>query len=223
MFWQYSCKATDCQKSDKENKEIVMKKNQQQHTQENSEIKDQVTNDQTAQNTTKENNPVEAEAALDSEETANKIVADIQGLNQEIIDLKDKNLRLMAEFDNFRKRSLKEKAELIKNGGENTLIKILPLIDDFERAIKAMESSEDKTALLEGVNLIYNKFISFLSDSGVQVIPTENEVFNTDLHEAITTFPAPSEEQKGKIIDCVSKGYTMNEKVIRFAKVVVGE
>jgi len=223
MFWQYSCKATDCQKSDKENKEIVMKKNQQQHTQENSEIKDQVTNDQTAQNTTKENNPVETDAALDSEETANKIVADIQGLNQEIVDLKDKNLRLMAEFDNFRKRSLKEKAELIKNGGENTLIKILPLIDDFERAIKAMESSEDKTALLEGVNLIYNKFISFLSDSGVQVIPTENEVFNTDLHEAITTFPATSEEQKGKIIDCVSKGYTMNEKVIRFAKVVVGE
>lgn len=200
-----------------------MKKNQHQNTQENSEIKEPVSASQTAQETANNEVPNDAEASLSTEETAEKIVADIEGLNQEIADLKDKNLRLMAEFDNFRRRSLKEKAELIKNGGEDTLKKILPLIDDFERAIKAMETSEDKTALLEGVNLIYNKFISFLGESGVQVIPTENEVFNTDLHEAITTFPAPSEELKGKIIDCVSKGYTMNEKVIRFAKVVVGE
>jgi molecular chaperone GrpE len=129
----------------------------------------------------------------------------------------------MAEFDNFRKRTIKERADLIKFAGEDVLKRILPLIDDFERALQAMETTEDVKAVKEGIDLIYAKFISFLSDNGVSVIPTENEAFNTDLHEAITTFPAPSEEQKGKIIDCVSKGYALNEKVIRFAKVVVGE
>lgn len=147
----------------------------------------------------------------------------VGALKQEIADLKDKNLRLMAEFDNFRKRTLKEKSELILNGGEDVLKKLLPLIDDFERALKAMETSTDAQALKEGLDLIYAKLISYLSENGVQAIPTENEVFNTDLHEAITTFPAPSEELKGKIIDCVSKGYTLREKVIRYSKVVVGE
>lgn len=147
----------------------------------------------------------------------------VGALKLEIADLKDKNLRLMAEFDNFRKRTLKEKSELILNGGEDVLKKLLPLIDDFERALKAMEISTDAQALKEGLDLIYAKLISYLSENGVQAIPTENEVFNTDLHEAITTFPAPSEELKGKIIDCVSKGYTLREKVIRYSKVVVGE
>lgn len=147
----------------------------------------------------------------------------VGALKQEIADLKDKNLRLMAEFDNFRKRSLKEKSELILNGGEDVLKKLLPLIDDFERALKAIETSTDAQALKEGLDLIYAKLISYLSENGVQAIPTENEVFNTDLHEAITTFPAPSEELKGRIIDCVSKGYTLREKVIRYSKVVVGE
>jgi len=147
----------------------------------------------------------------------------INELKQEIADLKDKNLRLMAEFDNFRKRTLKEKSELILNGGEDVLKKLLPLVDDFERALKAMETSTDAQALKEGLDLIYAKLISYLNENGVQAIPTENEVFNTDLHEAITTFPAPSEELKGKIMDCVSKGYTLREKVIRFSKVVVGE
>lgn len=147
----------------------------------------------------------------------------VGALKQEIADLKDKNLRLMAEFDNFRKRTLKEKSELILNGGEDVLKKLLPLIDDFERALKAMEISTDAQALKEGLDLIYAKLISYLSENGVQAIPTENEVFNTDLHEAITTLPAPSEELKGKIIDCVSKGYTLREKVIRYSKVVVGE
>lgn len=158
-----------------------------------------------------------------TEEVADKIAADIESLNTEVLDLKDKNLRLMAEFDNFRRRSSKERLELIKTAGEDLLIKILPLVDDFERAKKAMETSEDLQAVKEGVDLIYNKFISFLIENGVKSIPTENEKFDTDLHEAITTFPAPSEELKGKIIDCVSKGYTLNEKVIRFSKVVVGE
>ncbi len=165
----------------------------------------------------------EESAENDSAQKTDQVQADIEALNNEIAELKDKNLRLMAEFDNFRRRSLKERAELIKFAGEDVLKQVLPLVDDFERAIQAMESTEDVNAVKEGIQLIYSKFNSFLSDSGVQVIPTQDVDFNTDIHEAVTTFPAPSEEQKGKIIDCLSKGYTLNEKVIRFAKVVVGE
>lgn len=158
-----------------------------------------------------------------TEEEGDKIANEIAELTQKCNDLNDKNLRLMAEFDNYRKRTLKERSDLIKTAGENILSSMLPLVDDFERALKAMETAEDVVAVKEGVDLIYNKFIAFLLQNGVKAIPTENEVFNTDLHEAITTFPAPTEDMKGKIIDCVSKGYTMNEKVIRFSKVVVGE
>lgn len=142
---------------------------------------------------------------------------------QKAEELNDKNLRLMAEFDNYRKRTLKEKADLIKHAGERIFSDMLPLIDDFERALDAMQNTEDVNAVKEGIDLIYNKFISFLGTNGVKVISTENEDFNVDVHEAITTFPAQSEDQKGKIIDCTSKGYTLNDKVIRFAKVVVGE
>lgn len=168
------------------------------------------------------------EQNIKSEDPTGEVASDecnkeIISLKQEVSDLKDKNLRLMAEFDNFRKRTLKEKSELILNGGEDVLKKLLPLVDDFERALQAMETSTDAVALKEGLDLIYAKIISFLRENGVQSIPTENEVFNTDLHEAVTTFPAPSEEMKGKIIDCVSKGYTLREKVIRYSKVVVGE
>jgi molecular chaperone GrpE len=160
---------------------------------------------------------------VSSDESDQKTIAEIENLNQEIADLKDKNLRLMAEFDNFRKRSIRERSDLIKYAGEELIKKTLPLVDDFERAQQAMEISEDIKAVKEGVDLIYSKFIAFLSENGVAVIPTEQVPFNTDLHEAITTFPAPSEDLKGKIIDCASKGYTLNEKVIRYAKVVVGE
>lgn len=158
-----------------------------------------------------------------AEQEANQIADELEALNQKCLELNDKNLRLMAEFDNYRKRTLKEKSDLVKTAGEGVLVNMLPLVDDFERALKAMESSEDINAVKEGVDLIYSKFMAFLIQNGVKAIPTENENFDTDLHEAITTFPAPSEELKGKIIDCVSKGYTLNEKVIRFSKVVVGE
>jgi molecular chaperone GrpE len=158
-----------------------------------------------------------------TEQEAAQIADELETLNQKCAELNDKNLRLMAEFDNYRKRTLKEKSELIKTAGEGLLVNMLPLVDDFERAMKAMESSEDINAVKEGIDLIYAKFIAFLIQNGVKAIPTENESFDTDLHEAITTFPAPSEDLKGKIIDCVSKGYTLNEKVIRFSKVVVGE
>jgi len=172
------------------------------------------TTQQTLNNNAEENSP---------KNEVEHIAAGIEALNSEISDLKDKNLRLMAEFDNFRRRSAKEKTDLIKTAGEDVLVRILPLVDDFERAMKAMENSGDVQAIKEGIDLIYNKFISFLKDNGVAAIPTQDVEFDTDLHEAVTTFPAASAEQKGKIIDCLSKGYTLNEKVIRFAKVVVGE
>lgn len=147
----------------------------------------------------------------------------IAELTEKCAELTDKNLRLMAEFDNYRKRTLKEKSDLIKSAGESIFIDMLPLIDDFERAKAAMESTNDLAAVKEGIDLIYNKFITFLNQKGVKAIETENADFNVEFHEAITTYPAPTEEQKGKIIDCVTKGYTLNDKVIRFSKVVVGE
>ncbi len=159
------------------------------------------------------------ESAQEPANEANELTA----LQEKCDDLADKNLRLMAEFDNYRKRTIKERSELIKTANENVLVDMLSLIDDFERAKEAVETSEDVTALREGIDLIYNKFVNFLSQKGVKAIETESADFNVEFHEAITTFPAPTEEQIGKIIDCVSKGYTLNEKVIRFSKVVVGE
>ena len=158
-----------------------------------------------------------------TEQEADKIVDEFELMSQKCAELNDKNLRLMAEFDNYRKRTLKERSELYKTAGEGLLVNMLPLVDDFERALKAIETADDVIAVKEGVELIYTKFIAFLLQNGVKSIPTENELFNTDIHEAITTFPAPTEDLKGKIIECVTKGYTMNEKVIRFSKVVVGD
>src|ERR1035437_10271312 len=183
----------------------------QKHTEENSELNEDVQG--------MENNPV-----LEStEDAANQIENELEVMSQKCTELNDKNLRLMAEFDNYRKRTLKERIDLLKTAGEKVLVEMLPLIDDFERGLKVMDTSEDVQAVKDGVDLIYSKFISFLLQNGVKAIPTENQTFDTQFHEAITTFPAPSEDLKGKIIDCVAKGYTMNEKVIRFAKVVVGE
>jgi molecular chaperone GrpE len=158
-----------------------------------------------------------------TEQAADQIVDEIEQMKQQLIDMNDKNLRLMAEFDNYRKRTLKERIDLIKTAGDKILVDMLPLVDDFERGLKAMETSEDVQAVKDGVDLIYAKFIGFLLQYGVKAIPTENETFDTEFHEAITTFPAPTKEQKGKIIDCMTKGYTLNDKVIRFSKVVVGE
>jgi len=170
-----------------------------------------------------ENEAVETNQTDEAAESIDASAQQIEELNQKCADLNDKNLRLMAEFDNYRKRTLKERADLIKTAGESLLSNMLPLIDDFERGLKAMETSEDVVAVKEGVELIYNKFIAYLMQNGVKAILTENAAFDTDLHEAITTIPAPTEDLKGKIVDCVSKGYTLNEKVIRFSKVVVGE
>ncbi|MBN2805843.1 MAG: nucleotide exchange factor GrpE [Prolixibacteraceae bacterium] len=147
----------------------------------------------------------------------------IQELEQLIADKDDKYLRLQAEFDNYRKRTLKEKMDLIKSGGESLLINILPVIDDFDRAIKMMETAQENTAIAEGVNLIYKRFNDFLQQNGVKEIEAIEKEFDLDLHEAITKIPAPNEALKGKVVDVVQKGYYLNDKVIRFAKVVIGE
>lgn len=148
---------------------------------------------------------------------------ELETAQETIEEQKDKYLRLSAEFDNYRKRTMKEKAELILNGGEKSLSSILPVVDDFERAIKTMETATDVQAVKKGVELIYNKFMATLAQNGVKVIETKDQPLNTDYHEAIAVIPAPSEAQKGKILDCVQTGYTLNDKVLRHAKVVVGE
>ena len=152
-----------------------------------------------------------------------KLETELKALQEERDMLKDKYLRLSAEFDNYRKRTMKEKAELVLNGGEKSITSILPVVDDLERALKNMETAQDVEAVRSGVELIYNKFMSVLGQNGVKVIETKDQLLNTDFHEAIAVIPAPTEEQKGKILDCVQTGYTLNDKVIRHAKVVGGE
>lgn len=167
-----------------------------------------------------QNEQAEDQVPLTREEELEQELAKAQ---ETIEDQKDKFLRLSAEFDNYRKRTMKEKAELVLNGGEKCLGSILPIVDDFERAIKTMERATDVNAVKEGVELIYTKFINVLGQNGVKIIETKELPLNTDFHEAIAVIPAPAEELKGKILDCVQTGYTLNDKVLRHAKVVVGE
>ena len=137
--------------------------------------------------------------------------------------LNDSYLRLNAEFDNYRKRTLKEKAELLKMGSERVLVDIITVVDDFERALENMSKTDDADAVKEGVELIYSKFKGFLTKHGVKEIEAIGQPFDTDLHEAITTVPAQSEDDKDKIVDCVQKGYTLDDKVIRYPKVIVAK
>ena len=146
----------------------------------------------------------------------------LEAAQKEVDELKDQLLRKIAEFDNYRKRTLKEKTDLILNGGEKMVTAVLPVIDDMERAIGNMKNATDVSSVLEGVELIYKKFLDILSKQGVSVIDTKDADFNTDLHDAVANIPAPTQEAKGKVIDCVKTGYKMNEKVIRHAQVVVG-
>jgi molecular chaperone GrpE len=157
------------------------------------------------------------------EDKKSKAEEKAEALEAELLELKDKHIRLQAEFDNYRKRTLKEKMDLIKTGGETVLIKILPVVDDLERALTAFNEMQEDNPLKIGILLIYSKFKDFLKQNGVLEIDAKEKDFNTDLHEAVTKIPAPTEELKGKVVDVIQKGYTMNEKVIRFAKVVIGE
>ena len=155
--------------------------------------------------------------------TEEKLQKELDEANEKIAVLEDKYLRQVAEFDNYRKRTIKEKAELIKNGGERAIESILPVLDDFERALSNMAKAENAAEIMTGVELIYNKFVVILKQNGLQKIETEGADFNTDFHEAIAIIPTPDEKMKGKVLDCVQAGYTLNEKVIRHAKVAVGE
>ena len=161
-----------------------------------------------------------AEVELTAEE---KLQKELDEANEKVATLEDKYLRQVAEFDNYRKRTVKEKAELIKNGGERAIESILPVLDDFERAMANMSKNENAAEIMTGIELIYNKFVGILKQNGLQKIETEGADFNTDFHEAIAMIPAPTEELKGKVLDCVQTGYTLNDKVIRHAKVAVGE
>lgn len=147
----------------------------------------------------------------------------LEELGEKLVEMNDKYLRLSAEFDNYRKRTLKEKMELTKTAGEQLLVNILPVMDNFERALKSMETATDVPSLREGVELIYSNFKDFLAQNGVKEMECLHTDFDADLQEAVTKIPAPSEDLKGKVVDCIQKGYMMNDKVIRFPKVVVGE
>ena len=185
-----------------------------------------VENQQENLNVQTENGKVEVEntESVQTEEVSETemLQAKVAELEARVAELEDLKLRQMAEFDNFRRRTNKEKLELMTTAGERIFKDMLPLVDDFERAKDAMAKTDDIEAVRQGIELIYNKFIGFLAANDVKVIDTTDADFNTDLHEAITTFAA-GEDKKGKVIDCTQKGYTLGEKVIRFAKVVVGE
>jgi len=189
-------------------------------------VEQPVENQQENVNVQTENEKVEVENAETAQTTevseTEQWQAKVAELEARVAELEDLKLRQMAEFDNFRRRTNKEKLELMTTAGERIFKDMLPLVDDFERAKEAMSKTDDIDAVRQGIELIYSKFIGFLAANDVKVIDTTDADFNTDLHEAITTFAA-GEDKKGKVIDCTQKGYTLGEKVIRFAKVVVGE
>ncbi len=163
----------------------------------------------------------------DTEETtqtapAEDFVAETNRIGSELAELKDKYLRLYADFENFRRRTAKEKLCLIGNANEGVLQALIPVVDDFERALQSIDKTDDVAAVKEGVLLIYNKLFKTLEGKGLKPMVSKGEPFNADLHESVTQFPAPSEDLKGKVIDEIEKGYYLNDKVIRFAKVIVG-
>ncbi len=172
--------------------------------------------------TPQEETAIEEPTPQEEKEEGAEWQAKVAGLEKRVAELEDLKLRQMAEFDNYRRRTNKEKLDLMETAGERIFKDMLPLVDDFERAKDAMQKTDDVAAIRDGIDLIYNKFIKFLGDNNVHPIETKDTEFSTDEHEAITTFAA-GEDKKGKIIDCTQKGYKLGDKVIRFAKVVVGE
>ena len=190
------------------------------------QVEQPVENQQKNENVQTENGTAEVKNAetAQTEEVSEteQLQAKVAELEARVAELEDLKLRQMAEFDNFRRRTNKEKLELMTTAGERIFKDMLPLVDDFERAKVAMEKTDDIEAVRQGIELIYSKFVGFLAANDVKAIDTTDADFNTDLHEAITTFAA-GEDKKGMVIDCTQKGYTLGEKVIRFSKVVVGE
>ncbi|MBT8232889.1 MAG: nucleotide exchange factor GrpE [Saprospiraceae bacterium] len=152
-----------------------------------------------------------------------KVDKQVEELTQQLEEARDKHLRLFAEFENFKKRNTRERLDLLKNAAQDTMSAILPILDDFDRAKKAAEDEKTEEQLSEGVLMVYNKLYSVLGNKGLKPMVSTGEVFDPEVHEAITEIPAPSEDLKGKVVDTVEKGYYLNDKIIRFAKVVVGK
>ena len=191
-------------------------------TEKDIEIKDEETQNEAPVNETAKE--AEEKEDVNSEETSEEEEKDpLEKAQEEIADLKDKWLRSVAEFENYRKRTLKERAELILNGGEKVITAILPIIDDMERAIENGAKTDDPEVLREGMSLIHQKFMKTLEAQGVSKIETENADFDTDVHEAVAMVPGMGDDKKGKVIDCLQQGYKLNDKVIRHAKVAVGQ
>ncbi|MBP7511318.1 MAG: nucleotide exchange factor GrpE [Bacteroidia bacterium] len=170
-----------------------------------------------------ENTTENHEQTIVNEQDSQEEMSEVDELKQEVGELKDKYIRLYSEFDNYKKRTTKERIELFKTAGQDILTSLLPIIDDFERTMKSTETSEDLKAIKEGISLVYNKFNNTLEQQGLKAFSAINQVFDADIHEAITNIPAPNAKMKGKVLDEVEKGYKLHDKVIRFAKVVVGE
>ena len=204
-----------------EEKKNIKVEGQEPEATQSSEKKAEEKAEEKAEGKTNEKADAEKADAKDAEKKEEKQEDPLEKANKEIADLKDKYLRTLAEFDNYKKRTLKEKAELILNGSEKTVKAVLPVLDDFERALK--DKSEDPKAIKDGVQMIFNKFVKALESLGVKKIDTDNKDFDTDFHEAVAMVPGMGDEKKGKVIDCVQTGYTLNDKVIRHAKVAVGQ
>lgn len=198
-----------------------MSKNNRRHN--NPDIDTEMPIDEKQTDQSMVNEEIEDIPKTDDENTIESDESEILKLNEELEKQKKEYMFLMADFDNFRKRTLKEKSELIKNGGEQVLRGLLPIIDDFERGIKAAKDDSNSEAVLEGMELIYNKFLKYLNQNGVKEIDPDDKDFDTEKHEAISAVPVEDESLKGKILDTVQKGYTLNDKVLRHAKVVVGQ
>ena len=192
-------------------------------TNETSDKKENVTVDDATKLQDEQANVAEENTESDNVSEEIKEENELEALQKKYNELNDSHLRLMAEFDNYRKRTLREKAELIKNGGESALTNLLPVVDDFERALQNLRTAEDMKAVEEGIELIYTKFMSYLSQQNVKPIEIVGKVFDDETSEAVALIPAPDPEMKGKVLDCIQTGYILNDKVIRHAKVVVGE
>lgn len=202
-------------------KEINIEDGNVQETVQNENNEQTTQNENTEENQNADNKAEEGDNNTDAADNKAEEVDPLTKAQQEVEELKKQLLYKTAEFENYRKRTLKEKAELILNGGEKTVAAILPILDDFERAIA--DKSEDPKAIKEGVQMIFNKFVKTLEGLGVKKIETNDKDFDVDFHEAIAMVPGMGDDKKGKIIDCVQTGYTMNDKVIRHAKVAVGQ
>ncbi|MBL1008899.1 MAG: nucleotide exchange factor GrpE [Escherichia coli] len=202
-------------------KEINIEDGNVQETVQNENNEQTTQNENTEENQNTDNKAEEGDNNTDAADKKAEEIDPLTKAQQEVEELKKQLLYKTAEFENYRKRTLKEKAELILNGGEKTVAAILPILDDFERAIA--DKSEDPKVIKEGVQMIFNKFVKTLEGLGVKKIETNDKDFDVDFHEAIAMVPGMGDDKKGKIIDCVQTGYTMNDKVIRHAKVAVGQ